>query len=181
MHVWVKPELYTHTKLRGEVCSSASNLLHKGLLVSPIEWHCILRVCPVRRQVTTLDCVLLKDRSLVFAIGLGPKISFWACLWVLIRPHHTTICSLSLQDFIFLIFCLGTPKAGSGPTNFWTVPFLVSLLAVSSLLTPECPATQNSPTAWWVEVSFNAFWYSCSNEEVVLAAWWDNRAVWLLK
>ena len=141
--------------------------------VSPIKWWCILGVlCPVRRQVTTLYCVLLKDRSLVFAVGLGPKISFWACLWVMIRPHHITICWLSLQDFIFLlIFCLGTPKAGSGPTNFWTVPFLVSLLAVSFPCTPECPATQNSPAVWWVEVSFTAFWHSCSDGEVVLAAW----------
>jgi hypothetical protein len=37
-----------------------------------------LRVlCPVRWQVTTLDCVLLKNRSLVFVVGLGPKISFF--------------------------------------------------------------------------------------------------------
>ena len=95
-------------------------------------------------------------------------------------PHY--ICWLSLQDFIFLLtFCLGTPKAGSGWTHFWTVPFLVSLLAVSFPCTPECPATQNSPTVWWVEVSFSAFWYSCSNGEVVLAAWWAYRATWLLE
>ena len=174
--------LHSH-KTWGEVCYSAPNLLHKGLLVSFIKWWCILRVlCPVRRQVTTLYCVLLKDRSLVFAVWLGPKISFWTCLWVLIRPYHITVCWFSLQYFIFLlVFCLGTTKSGSGPTNFWTVPFLVSLLAVSFPCTPECPATQNSPTVWWVEVSFNAFWYSCSNGEVVLAAWWAYRAAWLLE
>jgi hypothetical protein len=111
--------LHSH-KTWGEVCSSAPNLLHKGLLVSPIKWRCILRVlCPVRWQVTTLDCVLLKDSSVVFAVGLGPEISFQACLWVLIRPNHINICWFSLQNFIcLLIFCLGTPKAGSGPTNF---------------------------------------------------------------
>ena len=174
--------LHSH-KTWGEVCSSAPNLLHKGLLFSPIKWWCILRVlCPIRRQVTTLDCVLLKDRSLVFAVGLGPKISFWACLWVLIRPHHLTICWLSLQDFIFLLlFGTRAPKAGSGPTNFWKVPFLDSFLAVSFPRTPECPATQNSPSLWWVEVSFTAFWHSCSNGEVVLATWWAYRAAWLLE
>ena len=30
-------------------------------------------LCPVRRPVTTLDCVLLKDRNLVFAVGLGAQ------------------------------------------------------------------------------------------------------------
>jgi hypothetical protein len=130
---------------------------------------------------TTLGYVPLKDRSLVFAIGLGPDISFWACLWVLIRRHHITICWLSVQDFIFLIFCLGTSKAGSSPTNFWTVPFLVGLLAVSFPCIPECPATQNSPTVWWVEVSSSAFCYPCSNREVVLAVCWAYRAAWLLE
>jgi hypothetical protein len=34
----------------------------------------------------TLVCVLLKDRSLVLVVGLGPEICFRACLWVTIRP-----------------------------------------------------------------------------------------------
>jgi hypothetical protein len=33
-------------------------------------------LCPVRRPVTTLVCILLKDNSLVFAAGLGPKITY---------------------------------------------------------------------------------------------------------
>jgi len=45
-------------------------------------------LCPVRRPVTTPDCVLLMDCSLVFAVELGNKINFRACLWVLTRPHH---------------------------------------------------------------------------------------------
>ena len=49
-------------RMRAEVSSSAPHLLHEGLLVSPIKWRCIHRVwCPVRRPITTLDCVLLKD------------------------------------------------------------------------------------------------------------------------
>ena len=53
-----------------------------------ISSPCVL--CPVRRPVSTLDCVLLKDRNLVFVVGLGPKVKFWACLWVLIRPQKQT-------------------------------------------------------------------------------------------
>ena len=69
--------------------------------------------------MTTLDCILLKDRSLILVVELGPEISFQACLWVLIRPHHIAICWLSIQHIIFLlIFYLEIPKAGSYPTNF---------------------------------------------------------------
>jgi hypothetical protein len=112
----------------GWVSSSAPHLLHEGLLVSPIKWRCLLKVvCPVRRPVTILDCILLKDRSLILVVGLGPGVSFQACLWVLIRPHHITICWLSIQHIIFLlIFYLEIPKAVSYLTNFWTAPSLVS-------------------------------------------------------
>ena len=67
--------------MRAGVSSSIPHLLHKGLLVSPIKWRCLLRVlCPVRRPVLTLDCVLLKDKSLVFALRVGPKINSRAFL-----------------------------------------------------------------------------------------------------
>ena len=73
-------------RMWAEVSSSAPHLLHKGLLVSPIKWRCLLWVlCPVRRPITTLDCVLLKDKSLVFAAGLESEINSRACLWVLPR------------------------------------------------------------------------------------------------
>jgi len=73
-------------RMWAEDSSSTPNLLHKGLLVSPIKWRCLLRVlCPVRRPITTLDCVLLKDKSLPFAPGLGPKINSRACLWLHIK------------------------------------------------------------------------------------------------
>jgi hypothetical protein len=61
----------------------SSYLLHNGLSDSPIKWRCLLRVlCPVRRPVTALDCVLLKDRNLTLAPRQGPKINSQACLWV---------------------------------------------------------------------------------------------------
>jgi hypothetical protein len=43
-------------RMWGEVSSSAPHLIHKGLLVSPIKWRCLLRVLwPVRRPLTNLD------------------------------------------------------------------------------------------------------------------------------
>jgi len=80
-------------KMWVEVSSSDSHLLHKGLFVSYSKQRCLLRVlCPVGWSVTTLDCVLLKERSLVIADGLGPEIYFRVCLWALIRHRHITIC-----------------------------------------------------------------------------------------
>jgi len=70
-------------RMWAEVSSSAPHLLHNGLSDSPIRWRCLLRVlCPVRRPVTALDCVLLKDRNLALATRQGPEISSRACLWV---------------------------------------------------------------------------------------------------
>ena len=66
-----------------EVSSSAPHLLHSGLSDSPIRWRCFLRVLyPVRRPVTALDWVLLKDRNLASAPGQGPKINSRACLQI---------------------------------------------------------------------------------------------------
>ena len=48
-----------------EVSSSVPHFLQMGLLLSPITYKCRLRVlCPVRRLMTTLDYVLLKDNDL---------------------------------------------------------------------------------------------------------------------
>jgi len=144
--------LHTHTKhgLRLPL------LLHTSyirLLFGPIMYRCLLRVlCPVSRSVATLDCVLLKDSSLVLAVVLGPEINFLACLWVVRRPHHIAICCLSIQHFIFfLIFCLEIPKASSGPANWSTVPSSVSSLAISFPCTLECvcgPRTDPQNASW---------------------------------
>jgi len=70
-------------RMWSEVSSSAPHLLHSGLSDSPFRWRCLLRVLlPVRRPVTALGCVLLRDRNLALAHRQGPKISSRACLWV---------------------------------------------------------------------------------------------------
>ena len=60
-----------------------STTLHKiGVILNPITYRCLLKVlCPVRRPVTTLDCVLLKDSRSFLAV-LGPEINSRACLWM---------------------------------------------------------------------------------------------------
>ena len=131
MYEW--SQSFTLTKNVGWGSSSAPHLLHCGVSDSPIRWRCLLRVlCAVRRPVTALDCVLVKDRNLALAPRQGPEINSWACLWVSPRPRHHIQCWLTNQRLILLcIFCLESPKAGSGPTNFRTEPSLASLLAIS--------------------------------------------------
>jgi len=61
-------------RMWAEVSNVAPHLLHSG-------WRYLLKVlCPVRRPVMTLVCVLLKDRNLAMAPGQGPKINSQACL-----------------------------------------------------------------------------------------------------
>jgi hypothetical protein len=146
-------------RMWAEVSSFALHPLHSGLSNSPIRRRCLLGVlCPVRRPITALDCVLLKDRNLALAHRQGPEISSRACLSVSPRPRHHTQCWLTNQHLILLhISCLQTPKAGSSPTNFRTEPPLASSSAISFPRTPACSGTQYSPTARRVEISFNAF------------------------
>jgi len=67
-------------RMWAEVSSSAPHLLHNGLSDSPIRWRCLLRVlCPVRKPLTALDCVLLKNRNLALAPRQGAEISSRAC------------------------------------------------------------------------------------------------------
>jgi hypothetical protein len=127
-------------RMWAEVSSSAAHLLHNGLSDIPIRWRCLLGVlCPVRRPVTALDCVLLKDGNLALAPRQGPEINSQACLWMSLRPCHHTQCWLTNQRLILLhISCLETPKADSVPTNCWTEPSLASLSAISLPCTPAC-------------------------------------------
>ena len=151
-----------------------------GIVTQPHYIKMSLRVlCPVRRPVTTLDCVLLKNSNWAFVAGLGPKTNFRACLWWWQGPHHIAKCWLSTQHLIlFLIFCLETPRDGSGPIHFWTELPLASLSEISFPRTSACPGTQYSPTVCQVEISFSAFWHWCTNGDI-LAAWSAFIATWL--
>ena len=106
-------------KMWTEVSSSGSHFLPMGSLHSPMICKCLLKVlCPVSRPITTLVCVLLKDSSRAHIARSGPEINSRACLCVQQGPRHNARCLFSIHRFIFLlIFCLETPKTGSGPTN----------------------------------------------------------------
>jgi len=136
-------------RMWAKVSSSAPHLQHSGLSESPIRWRCLLRILhPVRRPVTALDCVLLKDRNLALAPRQGPEISSLACLGVSPRSCHLAQCWLTNQRLSLLhISCLETPKAGSGPWNLRAELSLASSSAISFPHTSACPGTQYSPTA----------------------------------
>ena len=110
--------LHSH-KMWTEVSSSVPHILQARLLLSPIIYKCLLKVlCQVRRPITTLDCVLLKDSKRALVAKSGPDINSQACLCVLQGPRHNTSCWFFIHCFIFLpIFCLETAKKGSGSTN----------------------------------------------------------------
>jgi len=107
-------------KISTEVPSSVPHFLQMGLSLSHITCKCRLRVlCPVRRPMTILGCVLLEDNNRALVAKLGPEINSRACLCVLQGPHNITKCWFSIQRFIFLLmFCLESPKKGSCLTNF---------------------------------------------------------------
>ena len=61
-------------RIWAKVSSSAPHLLHLELSDTSFQWRCLHRVLrPVRRPVTALDCVLLKDRNLVFGTQTGSR------------------------------------------------------------------------------------------------------------
>ena len=71
-----------------EVSFSVTHSLQVGLLLNPNTYRCLLRVlCLVRRPVTTLVWVLLKDRNRVFVAELGHQI-------LVIRPACNRIIDI---------------------------------------------------------------------------------------
>jgi hypothetical protein len=167
-------------KICTEVFSAVPHFLQVGLLLSPITCRCLLNVlCLMSRPITALDCAVLKDNNRAPVARLGPEINSRAWLCVPQGPRHNVRCCLSIQPFIFLIFCLETPQRGSGPFNRWPETLLESLSAISFPLTPAWPVTQYSPTACRVEISFNTCWHCRTKGDVVLAAWSAFRAAWL--
>jgi len=90
MSVWIKPRPHSAHKTSTEVSSSIPHFLQIGLLRRPITYKCRLRVlCPVRKPITTLDCVLLNDNNRAPVAKLSPEINSPACL-VCCRstPHY---------------------------------------------------------------------------------------------
>jgi hypothetical protein len=183
-YVWVTPRPHTHTKCGLRFPPQYHISYRWGYYSAPLHiYKCFLKVlCPVRRSITTLDFVLLKDNNRALVARSGPEINSQACHCVLQGPHHNTRCWFAIQRFIFLIFRLETPKKGSRPTNLWTEPSLASLSTISFPHTPACPGTWYSPSVCRVEISFTtllALLYQCwlSTLSIMCLGWlyWINR------
>jgi hypothetical protein len=88
-------------RMWAEVSSFAPHFLHSGLSLSPIKRRCLYRVlCPVRSPVTTLDCSLLRDKTLALLPRLGPEINSRACRWEGPRSCHR--CGLRVWNQLFV-------------------------------------------------------------------------------
>ena len=161
-----------------QVSFSVPHLLQVGLLLSPTMYKCLLKVLyPVRRPITTVDCVLLKDNKWALVARLGPETNSQACLCTIkTAPQYQML--VFHPAFYLLIFCLETPKKGSGPTNCWSEPSLASLSPISFPCTPAGPGTQYNPKVCRVEISFSAVWH-CHTKGDVLTAWSNFRPAWL--
>ena len=106
-------------RMWAKVYSFTPHLLHNGLSSCPSRWRCLLRVLwPVRRPVTALDCVILKDRNLALAPRLGPVINSRACVCVSPRPRHFAQCWFTNERLsLFHTSRLETTRASLGPRN----------------------------------------------------------------
>jgi hypothetical protein len=142
-YVWVRPRPHIHKEYEPRF-PLTPHFLHSGLSSNPNKYRCLLRVLyPVRRPVTTLDWVLLKDKNLILVPGQSPEINSRPCLWVLPRSRQLAHCWLiNQQPSLFFISRLETPKAGSGPGNLRAEPTLASPSAISLPRTPASPGTQ---------------------------------------
>jgi len=155
MSIWVKPGPHMHIKHKLRFPPQYHTSYKWGYHSAPLHINVASGFCVrLEDQWQPLDCALLKDNNRALVAKSGLEINSRACLCVLPGLRHITKCWLSIQHLIFLfMFCLETPKKGSGPTNFWTEPSLASLSAISFSHTLACPGTQYSPTVCGVEMS----------------------------
>jgi hypothetical protein len=145
-------------KMWTKVASSVTHFLQVGLLLSPVTYKCLLKVLrPVRRPITTLDCVLLKDNNRALVANLGPKINYWAYLCVLQGPRHNTKCWLSIQHFIFLlIFCLQTPNKGSQKGKVGSL--FSRMLSLLFIQCQELLWRDTAMSAWCWHITISSAW-----------------------
>jgi hypothetical protein len=156
---WVKPRPYTH-KMWTEVSSSVSHFLQVGLLLSPIVYKCHLKVlCPVRRPMTILDCVLFKDNNWALVARSGPEIISSLSLCTTRNTPQYQMLVFQPAFYLSSYILPRDPQERLQSNNHWTVPSLASLSAISFPHTPACPGTQYSPTVCWVvPLNINHFW-----------------------
>jgi len=110
----------------------------------------------------TLDCVLLKDSNRVFLAGLGPEISEYY------KDHATLPNAVIHPAFNLIIDIPPRDPKGQHRSNKLSgaTPCELDSYSISTY-----PGTSRDPvqphSAPVRDVSFNAFWHSCSNRDVV--------------
>jgi len=105
-------KLHTHTECGLRFLPLLHTSYTIGLSSSPGRWRCFLRLlCPVRKPLTALDCVLLKERNLGLVPRQCPENSSWACLWSSPRPtsQYTSQFFTTILKILFKIIFLLRP------------------------------------------------------------------------
>jgi len=98
MYVWVKPRLHTHTE-----CGLRFHpLLHISYIrdywsLSLSEDVFLKILCPVRRPVTTPDCVLLKDKKCFVRFNLNFLAMIWFQCTVIYRRRNRSQSGRSIE------------------------------------------------------------------------------------
>jgi len=149
-----------------------------GLLLSPITYKCLLMVLyPVRRPITTLNCVLLNNNNQVLCslVSARNQFSSLSLCTTKTTPQYQRLV-FHPAFYVSSYILRRDPKKGSVPTNRWTEPSLASLSAISFPRTSACAGTQYTLTACRVEISFSAFWHCRAKGDVGLATWSAFRA-----
>jgi len=107
-------------RMWAEVYSSAPHLLHKVILVSPIKWIYTYSqgimpgkkandkpgLCPAKGQKSGL-CSWTGARNQFLSLSLNTTRT---------TPHYPMLV-IHTAFYLSFMFCLWTPKDGSGPTN----------------------------------------------------------------
>jgi hypothetical protein len=111
-----------------QIAPTLSFLISSGS--SPITYKCLFKVLfSVRRPITTLDCVLLKDNNLALVARLGPEIISRACHCVLQGSRHITRCWLSIQHYYLSSY---VPSRDPGTFS------LIRNIETSNLISTSC-------------------------------------------
>jgi hypothetical protein len=81
-----------------------------------VNWGFLLSTTlPTSEVINQTHCIYMSSQGVMYSKqtnnnSLGPEINSRVCLCVLKGPRHNTKCWLSIQLFIFLMFCLETPR-----------------------------------------------------------------------
>jgi hypothetical protein len=101
------------------------------------------------RPVTTLDCILQKNSSLILQQDYGLMITSWACLLVLVTICHV-ICWLTIQHFGLYYILLQDPQGWHWSSKLVQRTLLCKLTGNFISTYSIMSGYQESPKEWWI-------------------------------